>query len=237
MANRLPAPKVYRATNLLDVNGRKATSQSLRRRMAKTDAAGRFELPPEVEPYYLVVLHERGFAVVNELQVAKTKEITIKAGQEAESFRAERSPVTHREHSAADMARPGFTARLVDTDGKPVEGAVVGTAPCVSPPRNSFAPPESRWEFSPGALSRPDGTARIAAKDYANCVVARHAARKLVGMAAVSNEQLKQAGPITLVMYPECVVTGTLTAKELATRNHKLDWTNVYLYANDLHAQ
>ena len=227
--------EVYLATNLLDVKGRKATSQSLQSaRMAKTDAAGRFELPSEVEPFYLVVLHERGFAVVNELQFAKTKEITIKAwGKDQESFRAERSPVTHREHSAADRAKPGFTARLVDTDGKPVEGAVVGTYAVRFPASNTFAPPESRWEFSPGVLSRPDGTARIAEKDYANCVVARHAARKLVGMAAVSNEQLKQGEPIKLVMYPECVVAGTLTAKELAARNHKLDWTNVYLYANN----
>lgn len=226
--------EVYRATNLLVVEGRKAASQSLRNaRMAKTDAAGRFELPPEVEPFYLVVLHERGFAVVNEEQFSKTKEITIKAwDKDQESFRAERSPVTHREPSAADKTKPGFTARLVDEDGKPVEAAVVGTYAARYPASTTFAPSESRWDFSPGVLSRPDGTARIAEKDYTNCVVARHAARKLVGMAAVSNEQLKQAEPITLVMYPECVVSGTLTAKELAARNHKLDWTNVYLYLN-----
>ena len=226
----LKGADVYEATNLLIVTRRKVLSQTLRNaQLTKTDAAGRFQLPPEVEPFYLVVLHDQGFAVVNEKQFAETHDITIKAwGEGQEDFRAERSPVTRRERTKGEEAKPGLTVRLIDEDGKPVIGAIVGTRAERFPASNTFTPCRLTLGILRPAFCRsPEGTARIVENDNINCVVARQAARKLAGMAAVSDEQRKQAEPITVVMHPECFVSGTLTAKGLVAHNHKLDFTNV----------
>jgi hypothetical protein len=59
--------EVILATNVLYVEHRQMPSQFLIcNRMVRTDAAGRFVLPPEVQPFYLVVLHREGHAKVVE---------------------------------------------------------------------------------------------------------------------------------------------------------------------------
>ena len=226
--------EVFLATNLLVVNDGKASSQSLRNaRMARTDAAGRFELPPEVEPFYLVVLHDQGYAVISEAQFVGSADIRIKPWTaENRSFRAERRPSTHPGKSPAANAKHALTVRVVDVDGKPVEGAHVATYAGFHVSPNQFVPYESGWTYSPNILSDGDGKARIA-DPYNRCVVARHVERKLVAVRSISPEQINGADAVTLTMHPQCTVSGKLTSKALEARNRKPTFSNVYVYLDD----
>jgi len=59
--------------------GRAATAVSLRNsRMVKTDAAGHFELPAEVEPFNVHVLHDQGYAIIPRKRFAKSSDISIR---------------------------------------------------------------------------------------------------------------------------------------------------------------
>jgi hypothetical protein len=86
--------EVYLATNPFTVDNGKPSSESRQRaRMTRTDAAGRFELGPEVEPFYLVVLDDQGYATATEAEVAKNPRIQIKPwADNKREFRVERSP-------------------------------------------------------------------------------------------------------------------------------------------------
>jgi WD40 repeat protein/beta-lactamase regulating signal transducer with metallopeptidase domain/uncharacterized GH25 family protein/glutathione peroxidase-family protein len=227
--------EVYLATNLLVVNDRKPWSQTLMNaRMARTDAAGRFELPPEIEPFYLVVLHDQGYAVTAEKQFAQTPTIRIEPWTaENQSFRAERSPSSHLGESLPADASNALAVRVVDVDGKPVEGAHVATSTNFQVLPNHFVPYDSGWTYSLNILSDRDGMARIANQHGINCVVARHVERKLVALQSISPEQMKQRNTVTMTMYPECKVFGKLTAKEMEARNRKIAFSNVYLHMND----
>ncbi len=228
----LAGAEVYLATNLFRVDDGKATSYSLRNaRIARTDAAGRFELPPEVEPFYLVVLHEKGYAVIDEKQFAADSTVRIEpwtAGNR--SFEAYRRPHTHSQRPAAADAKGVLTVRLVDEDGKPVAGAQVGTSADFVPPQpNRVAPYEANWYYWNGTLSDRDGTTCIADGPM-NCVVARHVERKLVAIQRISPEHVKSSETVTITMQPQCKVFGRLTAKELEARNRKIEWSNVYVH-------
>jgi len=91
----LAGAEVFLATDMIMVNNRKASSNSLRmNRMVHTDAAGKFQFPPEVEPFYLVVLHDKGRVMVTEEEFAKTPAVRVEPWtDENRTFRAERSPV------------------------------------------------------------------------------------------------------------------------------------------------
>jgi len=49
----------------------------------KTDAAGRFEFPAEVEPFCIVVVHEEGIGMITEKQLADSQQIQIKPWKES----------------------------------------------------------------------------------------------------------------------------------------------------------
>ncbi len=223
--------EVFLATDLFRVEDGKPMSGTLRGvRTARTNAAGRFELPPEVEPFYLVVLHEQGFAVINEEQFAGDSAVRIEPWTDGNrSFEAERRPFTHSRRPVAADAEGVLTVRLIDEDGKPVEGAQVATSVSFRSRPNRFAPYESNWTFYSSAVSDGDGMARIA-DEHMTCVVARHAERKLVAVQDIPLEPTKRPDSVTLTMHPHCKVSGKLTAKELEARGRKLTWTNVYLY-------
>jgi beta-lactamase regulating signal transducer with metallopeptidase domain/uncharacterized GH25 family protein len=89
----LVGAEVFLATEMMLVNDRKAASHSVRQnRMVRTDAAGKFQFPPEVEPFNLVVLHDNGRAVVTEKEFAKSPTVRIEPWTADNStFRAERS--------------------------------------------------------------------------------------------------------------------------------------------------
>lgn len=223
--------EVYVATNLFVVDNGKPASVSLRNaRVARTDGAGRFELPPEVEPFYLVALHDRGYAVVNEEQFAASSTVRIEPWTDGTlSFQVERRPHTHSNRSVAANARDVLTVRLVDEDGKPVEGAQVGTSADFVPPRpNRVAPYEANWYYWNGTSSDRDGMASIT-DGPRNCVVARHVGRKLVAIQGVSPEQVKASETVTVTLHLQCKVFGKLTAKGLEARNKKIEWSNVHV--------
>jgi hypothetical protein len=46
-------------------------------RVAKTDEAGRFTFPPEVEPFCLVVVHQDGIALLTEKEFAQSADVQI----------------------------------------------------------------------------------------------------------------------------------------------------------------
>jgi glutathione peroxidase-family protein len=218
----LAGAEVYLATNLFVVNNGKPSSWSLgNARIARTDAAGRFELPPEAEPFYLVVLDDQGYAVVNEKQFAGSTAIHIKPWTaENRSFRAERRPSTGSGEAPAADAKNALTVRVVDQEGKP------GDNP------NQFTPYESGWSYSPNILSDRDGMARVA-DPYNRCVIARHVERKLVAVRSINPEQMNGTDVVTLTMQPQCAVSGRLTAKEMEARNRKIAWSNVYVNLDD----
>lgn len=67
---------VYLATDRMNIDKRKVTSTEVP--PVKTDAEGRFLLPPEVEPFYIVVVHEQGIGMITEADCETPPTITIK---------------------------------------------------------------------------------------------------------------------------------------------------------------
>lgn len=68
--------EVYLATQPIYINNRKINSdgESL---SSKTDEAGRFEFPPEIEPFCLVAVHEQGVGIINEKEFKSSPHISI----------------------------------------------------------------------------------------------------------------------------------------------------------------
>jgi hypothetical protein len=93
--NPLADAEVFLARYRITVQDRKADSHSRnwRHQITRTDAAGRFEFTPECEPFYIVVLHPRGFAKLTEEEFAKSTTIRIEPWtEENSSFHVERRP-------------------------------------------------------------------------------------------------------------------------------------------------
>ena len=137
---------------------------------------------------------------------------------------------------AAD-ARRALTVRLVDEDGKPVEGAIVATSAWFSPRPNRFAPYESNWTYFSGGQSDRAGMANVSTQGRFDCVIARHAERKLVAVQGITPEQVKSSETVTITMQPQCKVFGSLTAKELEARNKKIEWSNVCVHLENRSAR
>ena len=94
----LAGTEVYLATHPMRVKDRKASSYALRNnRMLRTDSAGRFEFTPEVEPFYLVVVHDQGYAMITEKVFADSPAVTIQPWTaENRTFRIQRRPAVRR---------------------------------------------------------------------------------------------------------------------------------------------
>jgi len=73
----LPGADVYLATTRVNIKDRKM-SYSGRNRSTKTDEQGKFSFPPEVESFYVVVVHPDGVAVVDELAFRESTQIQIR---------------------------------------------------------------------------------------------------------------------------------------------------------------
>jgi beta-lactamase regulating signal transducer with metallopeptidase domain/protocatechuate 3,4-dioxygenase beta subunit len=230
----LAGAEVFIATQQFNVKDRKpGPPVGEKRRMVITDEEGRFEFPPAVEPFYLIVLHDEGHIVLTEKQVAVMPTIRIQPWtSQNQTFSAERRPPTYAEKSSAADAKHTLTVRAVDPDGKPVEGAVVAEETSFRAGYNYVGPNEPAWTYFHSAVSDGNGMARIG-DAYNRCVVARHIERKLVGVRSISPEQIGGADAVTLTMQPQCSVSGRLTSKELEAHGRKLTWTNVYIYLND----
>lgn len=130
--------------------------------------------------------------------------------------------------------------RLVDVDGKPVEGAHVGAFCCffpesraaLIPKSNDSKPDECNWRYyPPNVISDKEGRAHIDYMYGISGIVARHVGRRLVAIEKIAPEQSK--GTVTVSMRPPCLVHGRLVSKELEARGRQIHWSNVYLFLND----
>lgn len=75
-AKPLANADVYLATQRMNIGNRKVTSTEVP--PVKTDAAGRFQFPAEVEPFCIVVVHEQGIGMITEAECETPPSITIK---------------------------------------------------------------------------------------------------------------------------------------------------------------
>ena len=117
--------------------------------------------------------------------------------------------------------------RLVDSEGRPIVLARVGTHAQFYTPSDGLGP---EWTYFNQVISGEDGIARFENRDdISGWLIARHYGRRLVAFEKVTPYRLA-TGPITLTMQPECRVFGRLTCRELERRKRDLGWTNVYLH-------
>ena len=128
----------------------------------------------------------------------------------------------------ADSKPTTLAVRLVDMDGKPIEGAGLSTFSGFSAHSKNFAPDETGWSYYPKVVSDRDGMARIADDDGITVIISRHVVKTLVAIQPISPEQAK--GQVTVTMYPQCKVFGRLISKELESRHGNFTWSNVYLH-------
>lgn len=221
--------EVFLAKQQFSVENRTAGPNARRTSvMAKTDANGRFEFSPEVEPFYLVVLHDQGHIVLDEKQFAETPTVHIKPWTtQDQTFTVERKPPGNTEKSVPASEAQTLAVRIVDSDGKPVEGANVARSAEFRAAYNYLGPNEPAWRYFRNVVSDGNGMARIPDKQDINCIVARHVERKLVAIQSISKEQLQGTDVITLTMQPQCKVFGKLTAKELESCHRTITWSRV----------
>jgi thiol-disulfide isomerase/thioredoxin len=128
---------------------------------------------------------------------------------------------------AESAAGPTLTLRLLDPDGNPLAGAVVGTGAYGD---NRHTP---RWKFyDPNAESDDVGAATLKLRNAKQVVLlyARHEAK---GLAAFHEVDAAQFGePIEIKLQPACRVFGTLKSSELEALKRPVAWTNVYLFVD-----
>jgi thiol-disulfide isomerase/thioredoxin len=132
-------------------------------------------------------------------------------------------------------AKHPFKVRFVDEAGKPVAGALAGvTAYFGSEGKTIPAVDESGWHYWEGEKTDADGLAHLpdgAQFDWL-CIVSRHTGRRLVAIEKVDKDkfdpEIAKAVP-TVIMRPECHVSGKLVSKDLSDRNRTVGPTNTYL--------
>jgi thiol-disulfide isomerase/thioredoxin len=130
-----------------------------------------------------------------------------------------------------------ITIRLLDSDGKPVEGAHVGLMGGFNETRKTHEDTdESGFEYSSHARSDANGRALVRFQ-HANAanflkrygiIIARDSRRGLVALAAIEPAQL--GSTLDLHLVPECRVSGKLISPDLAKKGRTVTWSNVYLY-------
>jgi thiol-disulfide isomerase/thioredoxin len=142
-----------------------------------------------------------------------------------------------RADEAADDAEPEskhpFMVKFVDETGQPVVGALGGvTAYFGSEGSTLTAVDEAGWRYWQDATSDADGISRFPDGlqfDHL-CLISRHTDRKLVAIEKIDPARFDpDKATSSIVMHPECRISGCLTSTDLATRNRALGWTNVYL--------
>ncbi|HEV7221736.1 MAG TPA: TlpA disulfide reductase family protein, partial [Pirellulales bacterium] len=142
------------------------------------------------------------------------------------------------ENGATSEEKQPFSVALVDEDGKPVEGAAAGVTAHFGAYLRQLAAErelrpldESGWFYQFGARSGADGVVHfVDGKQYEyQCIVARHAVRRLVGIAKTRSAELKKA-TAAVTLYPECRVSGRLISTELERHRGILKFPNAVLW-------
>ena len=220
--------EVYLAKQQFSVDDGKASPNAKRTsQMAKTNAQGQFKFPPESEPFYLIVLHEQGHIVLDEKQFALTPTVRIEPWRSAKrSLLLQRKQINYS-GNAPENEMQALNVRIVDTEGKPVEGANVASSAAFRTGYNYLGENEPAWNYFRNVISDQDGQARVADQYRIDCVVARHVERKLIAIQKISPDQVKSSETVTITLQPQCKVFGKLTAKELEAHNRKLERSNV----------
>ena len=138
-----------------------------------------------------------------------------------------------------------ITFRLVESSGKPVCGAFVGTTASWSDNDTRKMSPRLRgvsYGTRPSRSRATDenGKGTIAGEqlfrsnrvpDKEVTIVAVHEEKKLVGLTKVTQKDLGKI--IEIPMQEACRVKGRLFSKGLEELGQSLDWTNVYVYWDD----
>lgn len=129
--------------------------------------------------------------------------------------------------AAADFRKfPEQVAVTVkDRDGKPAAGATVFGFMF----HRESAKAKPGWQFDKPIKTEADGTAKVPYEQLRFApLAARDEAGKQIGLAAVSPVSL-QTGVATIVLKPQCRISGTLVCEKLRKAGKPLGWTNVYL--------
>ncbi|HVU86770.1 MAG TPA: TlpA disulfide reductase family protein [Pirellulales bacterium] len=125
----------------------------------------------------------------------------------------------------ASAKRGSFSVLLIDSDGKPVEGADVGyPASLGETARDAAKRDGTEWEYGNHQRSNDTGVATFPelpepASPFA--IVARHEKRKLIAIASV--DWGKVDGPVRMTLLPEREVVGRWTCEELAALGRDLE--------------
>ncbi|WP_417381990.1 TlpA family protein disulfide reductase [Gimesia sp.] len=118
-----------------------------------------------------------------------------------------------KQQESVEEAKPFLTVKLVDQQGKPVEGARASISSVI----NGYDRERGvGWEFvGPEVRSDSEGLVRISNPAQFDCMVfARHAGRNLVATKRTDLIE-DQKSPLILTMYPECHVTWKIKCSQL----------------------
>ena len=126
---------------------------------------------------------------------------------------------------------PGFTIRVADEQGKPVEGALAGTSGQFHDGKQYLGCNRDLRKTDPqGELAFEYG------QDYLDdgLVIAWHEERKLAGFVATTNSDGKDGKPVAVTVRPARRVRGKLTCVKLSPKGEPFGFTNVYVHADKL---
>jgi thiol-disulfide isomerase/thioredoxin len=128
-----------------------------------------------------------------------------------------------------------FSIKLIDEDGKPVEGAKAGVTAYFGSEGASLPTEDGTgWRYLYGATSDAKGIVNMpdGRKLGHICVVARHPVRELVGIWKIEPDKLELAKSNDMViikMQPATRISGKITSRDLAELNRPLGFTNALL--------
>jgi hypothetical protein len=119
------------------------------------------------------------------------------------------------------------TIKVVDPEGKPVDGATVAAM--------VFAQPgEKEATAKSDPKTGEDGTASAAVSGWVRGqLYVRHAGRNLAGFATVTPASLVNAGPRIVSLHQACRLTGKVTCPGLASPAGAIGWTSVSISHGD----
>ncbi|HEY4313851.1 MAG TPA: TlpA disulfide reductase family protein [Pirellulales bacterium] len=124
----------------------------------------------------------------------------------------------------AKEKRSSVSVVLVDSEGKPIEGADVGYPASLGETSRIAAKRDgTEWEYGNHQRSNEAGVAtfpELSAQEHAFAIVARHERRKLMAIATVDSEKVDR--PIRMTLVPEREVVGHWTCEELTALGRDL---------------
>jgi thiol-disulfide isomerase/thioredoxin len=135
--------------------------------------------------------------------------------------------------------------RVVAPDGKPIQGAFIGTRAVWRDNEDIQQPPRISWvgygtrpsraratnEDGEGTIAGPHLFGVKADADETRTIVALHDERQLVGLVQVTSKDL--GNKVEIPLKVGCRLKGRLRSKGLEKLGQSLKWTNVYVHLGD----